>query len=168
MESVASSLRPNLQMIGSLAESYGVSLCCAAIRYAEVTDHPMAVIVSNSGEIEWVAFSERIAEHPWSRKAWKKEWVPRHTATRALASAQTRVERGEEEESACLLCEWFEGAPPMVTAEEQAVGLGPYGRVLTLLSVPRLPTAEELEEEEQSGRWREKDWRTPLRGYELD
>ena len=65
-----------------------------------------------------------------------------------------------------LLCEWFEGAPPTVEVIEEAIGLGSYGRVLTVLIIPDLPDADESDErdpEDHEGG----DWRDALRGYRL-
>jgi hypothetical protein len=159
---------PTVATIRGLAADFGVSLTCAAVRYAELTDQATAVVVSREGQVEWVAFSERFREHGWSRRAWKRELVPRHTPTFRLGRAGTRVHGGEEDGGTCLLCTWFEGAPEMVAVDEEAVGLGAYGRVITILSADKLPTVDELATERDDHDWRERDWRDAIRGYELD
>jgi hypothetical protein len=161
-------LSPSMESLTRLADDFGVSFCCAAVRYAELTDAAIAVVVSHERQIEWVAFSSRLREHGWSRTAWRKEFVPRHTATGRLALASGRVLAGDGDAASGLLCDWFAGAPEMVMADEEAIGLGSYGRVITLLSAPKLPTPEELEEESQDRNWRERDWRDAIRGYRLD
>jgi Zn-dependent peptidase ImmA (M78 family) len=153
--------------IAALAERFSASLCCAAIRFAELTDDAVAVVVSRERQIEWIAFSGRLQEHSWTHRAFKREFVPGGTATARLAASPQRVRYGEREDSSSLLCEWFDGAPSVVLTDEEAVGLGDYGRVITLLTVGMLPTAEELDEERQEQSWRERDWRDSLRGYEL-
>ena len=159
---------PTLEAVYQLADEFQVSLCCAAIRYVELTDQAASVVVSKGGQIEWAAFSGRLKEHRWSRSAARRDWVPRNTATRRLAEAGSRVARAEEDGSSGMLCEWFDGAPEFVRVEEEAVGLGSYGRVLTVLSIDDLPTVDELSEEEHSRSWRERDWRDAMRGYGLD
>lgn len=161
-------LLPTIESLTALAGEFGVSLCCAAVRYAELTDEAVAVVVSHERQIEWVAFSSRFREHAWCRAAWKKQFVPRKTATTRLALSSGRVLAGARDADAGLLCEWFPRAPEMVLADEEAMGLGSYGRVITVLSAPKLPMPEELEEERQEHNWRERDWRDAIRGYRLD
>jgi hypothetical protein len=164
---VSRDLPPSLENIDMLARKFSVSRSCAAVRYVDLTDTPVALVLSRNGEIEWLAVSERMREHPWSRKAWKKEWVPKETATQRLATDPRRVGSGGREEGEPLLCEWFHGAPPNLVAEEASVGLGSWGRVLTLLAAPGLPSADEIEEE-RAADWRPRDWRDAIRGYSLD
>ena len=74
---------------------------------------------------------------------------------------------GETRSAASLLCEWFEGAPDDLEVEEDAVGLGSFGRVLTILVAPELPHPDELQEKADRSD-HDRDWRDGLRGYELD
>jgi Zn-dependent peptidase ImmA (M78 family) len=161
-------LHPTFGGLDDLSNEFGTSLTCAAIRFAELTDEAVAMVVSFDRQIEWVAFSHRLRDHRWSRKAWKREFIPTGSATDRLAQAASRVRAGDSEADEGLLCTWFPEAPAMTIAEEEAIGLGAYGRVLTLLSAPKLPTPEEIEEEEQEHTWRERDWRDAVRGYSLD
>jgi Zn-dependent peptidase ImmA (M78 family) len=162
----ACSLSPNLEAIRSLADEFRVSLCCAAIRYAELTDEAVAVIVSKGGEVEWAVTSRRISEHEWGKRVLRREWIPRGTPTRLLVENVTG--RGTEHVGSCYLCEWFEGAPDFVIAQEEALDLGDYGRVLTILYADRLQSADEAAEEDGERNWRQRDWRDAMRGYSLD
>lgn len=65
------------------------------------------------------------------------------------------------------MCEWFDGAPAGVEVCEDALGLGAYGRVLTVLHLPDVPDPEELDEGAASGEEGSGDWRDALRGYRL-
>ena len=47
--------------------------------------------------------------------------------------------RSEEVQAEGLLCEWFVDAPRGTHVTEEAVGLGSYGRVLTVLRPEGLP-----------------------------
>lgn len=161
-------LAPTVAAIQHLATDFGVSLPCAGVRYTELSEEPVALVLSQDGQIEWLAFSQRMSDHGWSRRSWKRELVPTHSATRRLARDRAHVERGDTDEASGLLCEWFDGAPTAVTLEEEALGLGRYGRVLTVLSAPGLRTEEEIMEELEQREWREhSDW-DALRGYTLD
>jgi hypothetical protein len=63
------------------------------------------------------------------------------------------------------LSEWFPRAPQHLVVEVDAVGLGTYGRVLSLLVCPDFPDPDELyaaEEEGLSG-LEDRDWRSHLR-----
>ena len=162
------SLAPTLATVRQLASDFSVSLPCAGVRYAELSDEPVAVVLSRAGQIEWISFSERMREQGWTRRTWKTELVPPHGATQLLARDPLRVEHGEAEEGSALLCEWFDGAPTEVSVEEEAMGLGGYGRVLTVLSALDLPAEEDVLLEMEEREWREPTWKDALRGYSLD
>jgi Zn-dependent peptidase ImmA (M78 family) len=162
------SLGSSLATIRTLVADFGVSLSCAAIRHAELTDEMTAVIVSHKGEIEWAVLSSRLREHKWAARALRREWVPRDTVTRRLSDRPERIRAGVEDASTCYVCEWFEGAPGDVIVDEEAVGLGSFGRVLTVITANDLPSVDELAEQDAGRDWRERDWKDSLRSYSLD
>lgn len=159
-----------------LRDAFDVSLSCAAIRLAQLADEPLVVVLSKNGVVEWTARSEAFwAQGGWARRSWKQEWIPRRSGTRRLASDAARRRAGADDGSELLVCEWCEGAPPSAVAVEEAVGLGTYDRVLTVLRFPDLPDAdaaylraqrEECEAWDDAGR--PGDWRSGLRSYRWD
>lgn len=163
-----SSRQPTTESLQELADTFGVSLTCAGIRFAELTSAAVAVILALDGQIEWVAMSDRVRDHRWARKYWKQEDAPSRSVTVGLAQSPESVRQGERRDGSQLLCEWFEGAPPDLEVEEEVLGLGRYGRTLTLLTMPDLLDPEDFEEvqqeHEESGTG---DWRDALRGFRM-
>ena len=156
----------SVEALRSLADEFETSLSMMAIRYAELTDRAAVSILSMEGRIEWAVSSERTREHGWSWGLRKRDWVPPRTATVGLARDPIAVHLGEVRSANGLVCEWFEGAPPGLALEEDAVGLGSFGRVLTFLLLPDLPDpediAEQLDDHEDPT-----DWRDTMRGYRM-
>jgi Zn-dependent peptidase ImmA (M78 family) len=157
-----------LAAIRALEEQFRTSMSAAAIRFSAITSDPVAVVVSYHGVVEWTARSPALWAYGWARQALKKEWAPKGSATRRLGLAPDRVRRGECDDHSGLLCEWFSDAPDSAEVVEEAVGLGAFGRVLTVLSAGELPDAdEEFAEDEQRDDGRSHDWRDALRPYHL-
>ena len=154
-----------IERIRALADEFETSLSMMAIRYAEVTTRAVASILSRDGQIEWAAFSERIREHDWSWGLRKRDLVPPSTATAGLVSRAVEPLIGVTGSDSGLVCEWFDGAPTDLELEEDAMGLGSYGRLLTILLIPDLPDPEELAM--QSADAGPQDWRDSLRGYQM-
>jgi hypothetical protein len=166
-------VKPLVQRLGSgfsaihsLAGRFEASLSAAAIRYSQVATVPTVVLLSKSGAIEWAATSPALWAHRWAKRSWKGEWAPRGSGTRRLWAAPDRVAQGASDGSTLLLCEWLEGAPSEVEAVEEAIGLGSYSRVLTVISIADLREVDEYEEEEANSD-EVPDWRSALRGYSL-
>lgn len=119
----------------SLADQFRTSLTMMAIRHAELTDLSTASILSRDGRVEWVFCSHRLARHDWSRALQKGDTVPPGTATLSLARDLPGLSGGETRSAAGPARDWFDGASPHLEVEEDAVEMGSYGRVLTLLVV---------------------------------
>jgi hypothetical protein len=138
---VVERLVPGIEAVRAIADQFGVSLSAAAIRLAMLSPEPCAAILCHNRTVEWVSFSAAFDGYSWTRRQRRGDWAPRRSGTYALAREHDRVVAGDGESGSVLLCEWFEGAPA-VEATDECVGLGPYGRVLTILSCPDLPAAE--------------------------
>ncbi len=152
--------------VQTLATRFDTSLSAAAIRYSQIADVPTVVLVSKDGVVEWAATSPALWSHRWAKRSWRGDWAPRGSGTRRLSTAPDRVSNGAADGSTMLLCEWLEGAPGDVEAEEEALGLGSYGRVLTVISAADLRDVDDCEEEETESE-EERDWRSALRPYRL-
>lgn len=168
-----------MQSVLLLRDAFNVSLSCAAIRLAQLAEEPLVVVLSKDGVVEWTARSAALWAHGgWARPSWKEEWSPRGSGTRRLARDTSRRHASGDDSSELLACEWCEGAPPTAVAVEEAVGLGTYDRVLTVLRFPNLPDADtayvQSEREEREARdehdnsGRRGDWRAPLRSFTWD
>jgi Zn-dependent peptidase ImmA (M78 family) len=156
---------PGLGAVRALANTFIVSMSAAAVRLATLSGEPVAVLLSRDRVLEWVSFAPAFDGHGWARQRVRGEWAPRWSATVRLATERSRVLAAEEASATGLLSEWFDGAPHAEVAEE-ALGLGGFGRVLTVLTCPGLPDAAEEEEREAASVPR--DWRDALRTYRLE
>lgn len=76
----------------------------------------------------------------------KREGVPRNTPTFSFNQVPANVERGIRLEETSNLQHWF-GGKRRIEISEDVVGLGRYGKTLTVLYDINLPEPEDEEDE---------------------
>lgn len=132
-----------LKAIEVLADTCKTSLTATAIRYCLFSDDPVAIIMSEGNKVHWCFMSEPLKAVPgleWIRKG---SLVPSGTHTASYNKKPENILNNVREEGWSNLNLWFE-ATPDIEMQEDIVGLGTYGRTLTVLH-----TAEAIELEEQ-------------------
>jgi hypothetical protein len=124
-----------LETIESLATLCQTSLTATAIRYAELTEDAVAVVISTGPIIDFCFLSETMKSLPqlaWLRKGTP---LPRRTATAQLNADARRVANCDRVEAELDIMDWL-GGTRSARATEQVVGLGSYGKTLTVLTCP--------------------------------
>jgi hypothetical protein len=139
--------------IESLATKCVTSITATAIRFAEFSDDAVAVIVSSDGRIDFCCLSPAIQEQrsiTWLRAG---DSIPSDTATAFFQRSEENIRFGKRQEGTSTLDNWFEGAPRM-EINEDVVGLGSYGKTLTVLFTPEAIDIDDDEEEDSTQRFR--------------
>lgn len=147
-----------LSAVVKLANQCGTSLPATAIRFAQCARDPVAVIVSAGMMIDYCFMSDDLREFSgidWLRKG---QAVPRGTPTAKFNCIPENVQTGRRLEGASTLSAWF-GGNRDIELQEDVVGLGSYGKTLTVLHGIELPDEEEEEEE----RWLRESWAPKFR-----
>jgi len=132
--------------VESLANLCKTSLHATAIRYAQCSPDPTAIIVSMGDRIAHCFMSDELKTLDgidWLRK---HEAVPRGTATYAFNQDASNVGKGKRTDGTSNLQDWF-GGNYDIEVTEDVIGLGSYGRTLTVLYDIELPDEEEREQE---------------------
>ena len=129
--------------IGKLADEFRTSITATAIRFARFTDNAVAVVVSSGDRIDYCFMSDRIRDLPGITWISKGDRLADGTTTAEFNADQSNVDEARCEEGASYLNDWFDGAPE-VEVSEDVVGLGSYGKTLTVIF-----TEEDLEEEDE-------------------
>ena len=126
-------LDPGFTSIESMAGSCRTSLTATALRYTELTDDPIAIIVSTGSKIDFCRLSESIKFLP--EITWFKRGspVPRKTVTARFNGNPARVAKADREDDEIDVMDWL-GGSRSVMATEEVVGLGTYGKTLTVLT----------------------------------
>ena len=137
---------PGFAAIESMAKLCRTSLTATAIRYAELTDHAIAVVVSTGSTIDCCRLSDPIKSLRGLSWLKKGSPVPVNTATRRFNGNPARVARAERTENEIDVMDWL-GGDRSVEAVEEIVGLGSYGKTLTVIVCPSV--REKIEEEEE-------------------
>lgn len=109
------------------------SLTATAIRFAQCTDEAAAVVVSSGGRIDYCFMSDDLKDASgltWIRKG---EPVPRTSLTFRFNASVERVRRADRDEATSDSRMWFGGTRERDLVE-QVIGLGAYGKTLTVLS----------------------------------
>ena len=87
---------------------------------------------------------ESFRDLTWLRK---DEPIPKRSATYRFVGDPSRIAQADREEDTTRLRDWF-GSGPDIQLTEQVLGLGRYGRVLTVLTPEDAADDEEREEDE--------------------
>ncbi|MBN8995372.1 MAG: ImmA/IrrE family metallo-endopeptidase [Rhizobiales bacterium] len=126
-------LDPGLAAVESMATLCKTSLTATGIRCAELSDRAVAVIISTGQTIDYCFMSDVIKSLPelnWLRKG---SAVPPATATSAFNKNAGNVRDGRREAADVDALDWLGGKRSVILSEE-IVGLGSYGKTMTVLS----------------------------------
>ncbi|MBI5718493.1 MAG: ImmA/IrrE family metallo-endopeptidase [Burkholderiales bacterium] len=132
-----------VENLGTLCKT---SLHATAIRYAQCTREPAAIIVSVGDKIDQCFMSEALKAVDGIDWLHKREAVPRNTPTFAFNQDAESVRRAVRIEAGSNLQDWF-GGRRRIAIDEDVIGLGSYGKTLTVLYNIAVPEPEEEEDE---------------------
>ncbi|TAG77261.1 MAG: ImmA/IrrE family metallo-endopeptidase [Burkholderiales bacterium] len=129
--------RIGLADIETASKACKTSLTAAAIRYAELTDDAIAIILSTGRTIDYCILSEAMKSLP--DLAWLKRGspVPSKTLTARFNHDECRVLKAERDEDEIDVLDWL-GGKRSAKVSEEVVGLGRYGKTLTVLASPKI------------------------------
>lgn len=141
--------------IESLAALCVTSITATAIRFAEFSEDPVAVIVGSDGIVDFCCLSDAIRER--QGVTWLKpgDAIPESCVTKRFHKEPESIAIGRKAGGFTSLDDWFDGAPRL-EMKEDVVGLGRYGKVLTVLFTNEAleDDSEEPEEEGHIPSWR--------------
>lgn len=145
---------PAVEAMATLCRS---SLTATATRYAELTDQAVAVILSTGPTIDYCILSNKMKSLPdlnWLRK---RSPVPQNTATARFNADRRLAAAGQRLSTEINIQDWLGGSRSVIVNEE-VVGLGKYGKTLTVLSSENIRDREdddddEGREDEYTERW---------------
>jgi hypothetical protein len=126
-----------LELVEALAGLCRTSLPATGIRYAELCEDAVAVIVSTGSTVNYCCLSDTMKSLPRLDFLRNGSLVPGGTATEAFNKTPKRVADGDRDEREINIRDWLGGERPM-GATEQVLGLGRYGKTLTVLTCPGL------------------------------
>jgi hypothetical protein len=136
-----------LAAVEQLAAICETSLTATAIRYTQCSRDPVAIVVSTGQNIGYCFMSKSLKEFKgldWIRK---NQLLPIGSPTHVLSTQPDIIRRSDRNEGTSNLQDWF-GGPLSVEISEDAVGLGSYGKILTVLYGIELPDEDEPAEDE--------------------
>jgi hypothetical protein len=136
-----------LTAVEVLSEVCMTSLTATAIRYARRTDDAVAIVISSGKFVHYCFMSDPLLEIAGSNRINKKDRLPPGTETCEFNKDEDRVKRGARAEGACDLQDWI-GGRQSVELREEVVGLGNWGRTLTVLTADDLPDLDAEREDE--------------------
>lgn len=143
---------PGLAIIEAMASDCRTSLTATAIRYAELTDDAVGIIISTGQTIDYYFLSEAMKSLPqlsWPRKG---STAPKGTETARLNADSDRILMAGRAENEIDVMDWFGGTRSAMVTEE-AVGLGRYGKTLTILSSASIGQEDDSESDDDEETW---------------
>ncbi|NOT41810.1 MAG: ImmA/IrrE family metallo-endopeptidase [Alphaproteobacteria bacterium] len=144
-----------LDGILSLADRARASRTAAAIRAAECSTYPIAVIVSREVKVSYAFLSDGFKK--LGKLAFLRKGTPLPPSlTKDFNANPDNVLRAKRQCASTTLHDWFDG-PRGVELDEEIVGLGAYGFTLTVLSNDNLPVDPDETEDEEADlkeRWK--------------
>lgn len=139
-----SKVAQGLDLVIGLRDACETSLLAAAIRYIEMADVPMAIIVSQGGRLSFQFLSPELRAIPGFEWPKKNSMLPVGTESHAFSQDQSRVRSGERAQGISRISDWLGGAYDL-EVEEDIIGLGGFGGALTILSFSEPLDLDELE-----------------------
>lgn len=147
VRSLLANQRVGLDGILALSQEAKCSVTASAIRAAECSEYPMAIIVSSGKEISYGFLSDSFKDLRPSNYPRKGDLLP-HTTTREFNLNEDDVLLGERACGQTTLADWL-GSSSDTPLDEEILGLGKWGYTLTVLSSDELRRSRCEEEDEE-------------------
>lgn len=138
--------------IQSLSAQFTTSLLATAIRFTNLSDDPVAIIVSTKNEIDYCFMSPSFKEIKGLNWIRKNTPLPRASATFTFNQDAEKIATGQTVEESSDLSEWF-GSENEIDVNEDVVGLGKTGQTLTMLYGIELPDEDDIDDDELRESW---------------
>lgn len=135
--------------VEQLANRSQCSLTAAAIRAAECSPYPIAIVVSQGSDICYCFMSVGFKRLGKPLAFLRKGSPLPISATRDFNSDPNNVRHGKRQTAETTLADWFDGSRK-IRLDEEIIGLGAFGYTLTVFSSDVLaedPDDEEADEE---------------------
>ncbi|MBC7764309.1 hypothetical protein H7Y29_01205, partial [Microbacteriaceae bacterium] len=105
----------------------------SAIRYAELTDVAVAIIISTGSSVDYCFVSRSLRGIRGYRHPLKGSVLPRDSLTRDFNQTAGNIAEAKRSEDDADLIAWFH-ADNEIDASEEVIGLGDYGKTLTIIT----------------------------------
>jgi hypothetical protein len=138
--------------IQRLSSQFTTSLLATSIRFTNLSDDPIAIIVSTKNVIDYCFMSPSFKEIKGLNWIRKHSILPRSTATFNFNQDPEQIATGQIIEDTSDLSEWF-GSEKEIKVNEDVVGLGKSGQTLTLLYGIELPDEDDIGDDELMESW---------------
>ncbi len=143
--------------IQNLANKCQTSITATAIRYAQLAEYPIAVIMSAGNKIEWCFMSETLKNRKGVTIIKKGALLPVESITAQFNKNHENISKAKQEQGWTKLHHWIDGAPS-IEMKEDVVGLGSYSKTLTVLFSEEIVEETEDDEDLEIGN-EEKGWK---------
>jgi len=127
--------------VEKLSEICKTSLTAAAIRYAELSDAAVAIIISTGSTVDYCFTSNSLRQIKGYRHPIKGSTIPRDSLTRNFNRDKNNIIDAERSDDSADTIAWFH-SDDEIDASEEVIGLGEYGKTLTII------TAEIIDEDD--------------------
>jgi hypothetical protein len=128
----ASKAGEGFNAIEYLAKKFNTSITATAIRYCAFAEDAVAVIMSSERNIEWCFLSQTLSDLPNIRWIKKGSLIPPNSCTCDFNKDKANITNAKRVEGWTDLSTWLEDAPE-IEMKEDVIGLGSYGKTLTIL-----------------------------------
>lgn len=125
-----------LPAIKALAAEFQTSLTSTAIRYAQLTSDPVAILVSRDGRIRYCFTSTCLRS---IRASFIERATPVPTESVTHRMNRDGAAAGSERQGTSYASTWFDQVTREIEFNEDVIDLGRYGRTLTVLHAVELP-----------------------------
>lgn len=115
-----------------LSQTFNTSITATAIRYCTFAEDAVVVIMSSDKKVEWSFMSPTLSDLPNIEWIKKSSLVPQNSYTYDFNKNKANVKNAKKVEGWTNLSVWLEDAPK-IEMKEDVVGLGSYGKTLTIL-----------------------------------
>lgn len=122
-----------MEAVEGLASACVTSLTASAIRYASLATIPVAMIMSAGDSVDYCFLSAPLKD--FDNLTWpsKGQPLPAGVETERFNNAVANIAKGRRASSEADLQDWF-GGDRSIPGKEEIIGLGAYGKTLTILS----------------------------------
>lgn len=134
-----------MDCVEALRAACETSLTATAIRYSALTADGIAVISSQGDAIDWCFMSDGIKQAKGLRYLKKGTAVPNGTLTASFNAEPENIRVGRRDAGDARLQDWL-GGDRSYRVVEEVVGLGEYGRTLTILTCRALSLRSDVDD----------------------